>query len=473
MRAASRTMALPGLAMTVLLGACTVGPDWHGTPQTLPAGAAYRRAAGVATAQAPTLAHWWTALHDTELDRLEASALVASPDLATAAARIRSSRAQLRLTRSDQLPTTGTTALDLHVHGGGLGALEGSASSSDTDLYNAGFDATWELDIFGGGRRAVEGARAALGAQQASLADAQVSLTAEVAQSYVTLRDVEHRTALATSSAALQSRMLGLLQQRLAGGTASELDVARLQTEVESTQADLLPLRAAALEQEDRLAVLTGRMPGDLDAELGTQGPVPMPPSSVQVGDPAALLRQRPDIRMAEARMIQANALIGQKVADYFPKVTLFGNLGFGSTDVGQLFTGGAFTAIGAPVLQWKPFDFGRTQASVDQARAGLQETEAAYRSTVLNALGEVETALSRYGIQRSTTVALGRVKASADKAASLTRLRYEGGTASVIDTLDTERQRLTAEQSLAQAEATLTQDYISLQKSLGMGWQQ
>ena len=466
------------LILLAVLGGCTVGPDYKGPPAVVPPDAtAYRRASGVQVSAAPMAARWWTALADPELDRLEEVALAASPDLAAAQARLRQSRAGLRRARSDLMPTTGITALDLHLHSGesGLAGLGGSSggSGSDTDLYNAGFDASWELDIFGAGRRAVEGAAAALDVRQADLAAAQVSLSSEVASAYVTLRDVQHRTALARSSTDLQDKVLGLVRQRLAGGTASELDAARIQTQVESTRAALLPLEAQASAQLDRLAVLTGRLPGDLDTELVPVAAVPLPPVRVATGDIADLLRRRPDIRGAERSIARANAAVGQHVADYFPKVTLFGNLGFGSTDIGQLLGGGAFTAIGAPVLQWKPFDFGRTRSQVDQAVAARDEAEASYRSTVLAALGDAETSLSRYAIQGRSVAALEQVKASADRAASLTRLRYSGGTASTIDVLDTERQRLQAEGDLASAQAALTLDFISLEKSLGLGWQE
>ena len=217
---------------------------------------------------------------------------------------------------------------------------------------------------------------------------------------------------------------------------------------------------------------LTGRSPGELDAAL-TQAALPLPPEMVAVGDPASLLRRRPDIRAAERQIAAENATIGQHVADYFPKLELFGNLGFASTDVGQLVSGGSFAAVAAPLLQWKPFDFGRTGAAVEQARAGRDEAVANYRSTVLKALNDAETTLSQYGNQRRDVAGLERVLASANHAAALTRARYLGGTATLIDTLDTERQRVQAEQAIAQAQTALTQDFIALQKSLGLGWQE
>lgn len=472
----------------LLLSGCTVGPDYKGPPATVPAqGHSFVRAGDVQAVPRPVENRWWTALHDPQLDRLEEAALAANPDLQAAVARLRESRAQLHAQQADLLPTTSTSAVYLHTHGGsglignaasaaGTGATGESGSAlgglgGDLDLYDVGFDASWEVDLFGAQRRAVESAAASAQARQADLADAQVSLTADVARAYVSLRDVQHRTRLSQASAELQGRTLDLTRRRLIGGTASALDVERLNTQVEQTRTDLVPLQAQIEEQLDRLAVLTGRLPGDLDAELRPDAPLPMPPEHVAIGDPTALLRRRPDIRAAERQIAANNASIGQHVADYFPKLELFGNLGFASTDIGQVISGGSFTAIAAPLLQWKPFDFGRTRAAVEQARAGRDEAIADYRSTVLKALDDAETSLSRYGIQRQDVGGLARVKASADRAAVLTRQRFAGGTATLIDILDTERQRLAAEQALAQAEASLSQDFIGLQKSLGLGW--
>lgn len=488
------TVFAAGTAVLVLSG-CTVGPDYKGPPQVIAGGRhSFKRGANVQAPDRQLDQHWWLALDDPELDRLELAALSANADLEAARARLRESRAQLRAQQADLRPNTGTSALYLHTHGGtnaiGSSLLGGSPSAalaqgdaaanensspaglnSDLNLYDVGFDATWEIDLFGAQRRAVQSAAAAAQARQADVADTLVSLTADVAQAYISLRDVQHRAKLAQASANLQSRMLALTRRRQEGGTASSLDVERVDTQVEQTRADLVPLRGQIDQQLDRLAILTNHMPGELDADLAAAGPLPLPPATVAVGDPALLIRRRPDICAAERQIAAQNALIGEHLADYFPKVELLGNIGFVSTDIGQLFNGNSFAAVVAPVLQWKPFDFGRTRAAVDQARAGRAEALANYRGTVLKALDDAETSLSRYGTQQEDVHVLQRVMDSADHAARLQRQRYDGGTATLIDTLDTERQRVSAEQALAQAQAGLTQDYVALQKSLGLGW--
>jgi outer membrane protein TolC len=217
--------------------------------------------------------------------------------------------------------------------------------------------------------------------------------------------------------------------------------------------------------------MLTAQAPGDLDAALLPAQPIPVPPAVVSVGDPASLLRRRPDIRAAERHLAEDNAVVGQRIADFFPKVSLLGNVGFGSTDPSTLFEARSISTLIAPTLQWSPLDFGRTQAKVDLAKAQRDEAMATYQSTVLAALEDAETSLSRYGSQRDGLNSLTRVKASADRAAAMMDIRVRGGTASTLDVLDTERQRIAAAENVVQAKAQLTKDYVALQKSLGLGW--
>lgn len=480
-------LAIVGMA----LAGCVVGPDYHGPPDAAPIASrahGFHRADAQQTSNAPPPANWWEALKDPELDRLETAALQDSPNLAVAEARLRRARAALKEARANQLPTVSSSALYLHSHIPDLGSFvggqsssgtgtgsgqttQGSSGGSDVDFYDVGFDAVWEFDIFGGQRRATQSAKAQAQAQAASLDDVRVSLAAEVASEYVTLRDLQHRLELIRASAEAERRMLDLTRQRRAQGTASDLDVERLNTQFESTRGNLIPLQAQIAEAMDRLAVLTGREPGTLDAELGTTTPTPNVPAMVPIGDPASLIRRRPDIRAAERTLAASNAVIGQRVADYFPKVNLIGTIGWGSTDLGSLFSGDNLTYVAAPILQWNVFDFGRTRSRVAQARAARDEAEAQYRQTVLAALQDAETSLARFGRQRDAVVNLARVKASADRSAVLMDQRERAGTATLIDTLDAERTRLSAEQNLAVAEAQLTTDYVALQKSLGLGW--
>jgi NodT family efflux transporter outer membrane factor (OMF) lipoprotein len=450
------------IAGTAAIAGCTLGPNYHGTPTVAPVAAhasSFNRAPKAAAA-------WWKSLNDPQLDRLIEAALVDSPDIRAAQARLRESRAGLRGQQSNELPKASGSAAYLHAH-----LPSSPLNISSASLYDVGFDATWEVDLFGGTRRAIEAASAEASAVDADLADTHVQLSAEIAQAYVDLRDQQQRIALVRESAELEERILTLTQQRREQGVASDLDVERIRTQVENTRETLIPLDSQITESLDQLAVLTGREPGALDIELTTAGQLPALPATVAVGDPAALLRKRPDIRAAEWRLVSANAQIGEHEADWFPKLTLIGDLGFTASDPGHLLRSNNFTWVGAPLLQWNGLDFGRTKAKVDQAKAGFDEAEAKYESTVLGALRDANVALSRYGHQRDNVVSLRNVEASATRAATLTQQRYQAGTSSALDWLDAERTRFSAQQNRISGDADLIKDYVALQKSLGLGW--
>ena len=466
---------LPLLVPALLLGACTVGPNYDGPPKTLadtPAKPGFARAGAATVATAPGVADWWTHLGDATLNDLERQALAANPNIAVAEARLRQARAGLRLQRANQAPSANVSALYAHarIPGIDLGGQGGSADASAIDLYNLGFDASWEVDLFGGKRRQVEAARAQAQAAQANVADAQVSLTADVANAYVALRDRQQRIALAQRSAQMQLRMLDLTRQRFGQGVASSLDVERLTGPLEATNGQIVPLQAELESYLTALAGLTGQQPGALDALLRATAPVPLPPAQVAVGDPAALLQRRPDIRAAERQLAQRTAQVGIADAARFPRLNILGLIGLGGTQLSDI-SPDKLLGIAAPMLQWNVLDFGRGRARVDQAKGQRDEAEAQYRGAVLSALQDAEDSLSRFGRRRETVASLMRSKASADRAAALMQQRFQAGTATLIDTLDAERQRVAAEQNLTAGIAALTGDYVSLQKALGLGW--
>jgi NodT family efflux transporter outer membrane factor (OMF) lipoprotein len=473
------------LTLILLLAGCTVGPDYAGPPalpSDQPVPARFARAAAATAPIQPALGSWWTGLGDPILDQLETRALAANPNVAVAEARLRQARAGLRLEKANALPSGSASATYLHarIPGVDLGTEQSAASdggqqsgggASALDFYNVGFDASWEIDLFGGKRRGVEAARASADAAEADLADAQLSLTADVAQAYVSLRDRQHRLLLARQSAEMQRRMLALTRQRRDNGTASSLDVERLTAELESSDAEVPPLAGEIETYLNALAVLTGTAPGSLDTLLATAASIPLPPPTIAVGDPAGLLRQRPDIRAAERQIAAKTAQIGVAEAARFPKLTLLGIIGLGGTSVSDLTDLGNITAIGAPMLQWNILDFGRGGAKVDQAKGARDEAAARYQLAVLGALRDAEDALTRFGQRRATVAGLARSSAAADRAAALERQRYAAGTVTLIDTLDTERQQIAAANQLSIATAGLTTDFVSLQKALGLGW--
>jgi multidrug efflux system outer membrane protein len=494
MRLTTTALFVCAVAETLLAGCTTVGKNYAGAPAT-PQPATFARAGDAAIPgqpQGPALSTWWTALNDRELDSLEQRTLTANPSLDVARARLRQARASLREEGANKLPNGSANATAAHVRlpknsplsggasGGAAAGSSGQSSSqgggtqlpSSLNLYNVGFDATWEIDLFGGTRRAVEAARATLEAAEAGLADTQVSLAAEVASAYINLRSAQQRLALADAATARQVRMVELTAARAERGTASQLDLTRMQAQLESTRADREPLLAQVDAYRDELATLAGLAPGALDTELGTADSVPLPPGQVTTGDPAAMLRRRPDIRAAERQLAASSARIGQAEAAKFPRLTLFGVIGIGGTRPSDLTHLDNFSAIGAPQLSWNVLDFGRNAARVEQAEGARDEADAQYRQAVLGALRDAEDALARFRQGRVTVATAARAKALADKATYLMTARQHAGTATLIDVLDTERQQISAEQNLAQAQAALSSSFVALQKALGLGWE-
>jgi NodT family efflux transporter outer membrane factor (OMF) lipoprotein len=473
------------VALLSVLSGCTVGPDYHGAPpvaQDAHSSATFVRAPASGTTATPAPNQWWRVFNDPQLNDLIAAAFAHNPDVDAAKARLRESRSQLQRQRANALPKVSADAAALRLREPDLSALSSQGSSGGSSasssgrgplqLYTAGFDASWEIDLFGGTRRAIEAASADAEAVDADLADTQVSLAAEVSQTYIELRDQQARLELAQRQAETEQKMLTLTQQRRERGTAADVDVERLTTQVENTRATLIPLDAQLTDSLDRLAVLTGRAPGALDEQLADTRPLPALPETVAIGDPSVMLQQRPDIRAAERRLASSNAQIGEHIADFFPKVTLLGDISFSASDPGHLVRKSNFSWIAVPYLQWNAFDFGRTLGSVHAAEASRDEAEARYTKAVLGALQDANSSLSRYGHQREHVVMLQKVEASASHSALLMRQRYSAGVATLIDLLDTQREEFTAQQNVVAAQAELLKDFVSLQKGLGIGWQ-
>src|SRR5450830_107864 len=466
------SLSLPlSLTLAAVLSACTLGPDYQGPPAAAPhatESGKFVRGGDTALLQTDPLNHWWEGLSDATLNNLVQRALEANPNLSIAKARLQQSRAALNLEQANAMPSGGASALAANVR---LPALTSGGSSTKANLYTLGFDATWEIDIFGGHKRSIQAASANAEAAEASMADVQVSLTAEVANAYINLRDRQQRIALGAQSLAMQVQMLTLTRQRLDRGTASNMDLLRVQNQLDATRADLLPLRADQESYLNQLATLVGEEPGALDATLGATAALPLPPATVAIGDPTALLRHRPDIRAAERTLAADTAKIGQAEAARYPSLKLIGVIGLGGTQASDLTKLDDFSSIAAPMLSWNFLDFGRNAARVTQAEEVRNEAEMKYRQTVLDALRDAEDALSRFRHGRISVATLARSKASADQAVKLAQQRYQAGTTNLIDVLDTTRQQMSAQQNLVQAEANLTRSFVAIQKALGLGW--
>lgn len=485
--------SLPLLGTMAILAGCTAGPDYKGPSALPPAarpGPEFIRAPAGTSAEEPALAQWWLALGDPVLNELEVRALADNPGLQAAQARIEQARQNVRYERAQRLPAGGVQGtyinadlpgLDLGTDSGGSnGGVPGqpapgdSAAPTDTTIsfLNLGLNANWEIDLWGKQRRIAESANAQLGATVATAADAQVQLTAEVAQAYVNVRERQHRLASLERARAMRATQLDLAEQRFRRGTAAAFDVERARTQLNATETDIASVRAELESYLNALSVLTGAAPGMVDPLLAETRAIPLPPARVAVGDPASLIARRPDVRAAERNIAAANAQVGAIEAARLPTISFMGILGIGGPNVGDLFDLGNLSRIAVPQIQWGALDFGRSLARLRQARSARDEAEANYRQAVLGALQDVESSLSRFGHQRQAVAALAQIAASAERSARLMRQRYDAGAASLSDALDAERQALEAERNLTAATAALTGSFVAVQKSLGLGWQ-
>jgi NodT family efflux transporter outer membrane factor (OMF) lipoprotein len=443
----------------------TVGPDYQEPALPLPAAwsASADAAAAVAAAGREDLSQWWQRLEDPLLTRLVADALQASPDLRSAQARLREARARRNLASAQLAPIVDASA---------AASTSGTSNpDANADLYRAGFDASWEIDVFGGKRRGLEAADAALQSADASLEATRVTLAAEVARNYVDARAFQVRLAIARSNLESQTETLQLTDWRAQAGLVSSLDVEQARANREQTRAQVPALETALAQARHRLAVLLGLPPAALQEQLAGAGAIPRPPARIAVGIPADVLRQRPDVRAAERALAAETARIGQAEAARYPSFTLSGSLGLTAASFDAL-TGDATTtrslaaAISAPI-----FDGGRLRQQVEVQRAVQEQAQVGYESAVLTALEEVENALAAYGNSGARRAALADALAAERNAALLARYRYTSGLIDFQPVLDTERTVRTIEDSLATSEADSVLAVIQLYKALGGGW--
>ncbi|EGD58455.1 RND efflux system, outer membrane lipoprotein, NodT [Novosphingobium nitrogenifigens DSM 19370] len=429
----------------------------------------FLRAPDATAATAPS-AQWWEALGDPILDDLVAKALSGSPTLAAAQARITQARANLAATNAAFTPkaNVGASAAEVALPG----AFTNDKSRLSKQIYAENFDASWELDLFGANRRRSEAARDRMDAAQASAADAAVSLSAEVVRTYAELRVAQAHATLLDKQVDLDRRLLDHATQRFKLGTVGSQDVDEAKSALAQSESDTSDTGAQITVLADQLAVLIGREPGALDDLVAHPAPPLHVPSTVAIGDPARLLRSRPDIRVAERQVAAANADVGAHIADRFPKVTFTGILGLGGTSVGDAFNPGSLVALAMPQIKWNILDGGRTVALKRNARGALVEAEAKYRGTVLDALEDAEASLTRFGSQRIALAKAAESREAAEHLAGLQVQRAQGGTLSRADALKAERQALRAKMAEISAGGTLTSDFVAVEKALGLGWE-
>jgi NodT family efflux transporter outer membrane factor (OMF) lipoprotein len=365
------------------------------------------------------------------------------------------------------LPSTGVGATYIRAE---LPDQSLGTSSGSIDLFELGFDAQWEVDLWGERHRGIEKARAQADAAAARLADAQVSLSAEIARIYVELRAREASLALIDQRYQNESRNVELVRQRVARGTAPAQAGETALIELHQTVSDQSVMSAEVTALRDSLAVLTGSAPGTLDSQ--PRGAIPLPPASVSVGDPAAMLARRPDIRIAERQLAASNAQIGVEEAKRFPQVTLLGLIGVGGPSASDMFDTSQLVAAVLPRLRWDFLDFGRHRAAVENANAGRDAALADYDAAVLAALQDAEASLARFGAARTAFGQSAEAARHVTQIAALQDQRADSGTIARGDALAAHRQAISAQLNEIDKRAGVTLAFVALVKALGLGWE-
>jgi multidrug efflux system outer membrane protein len=348
----------------------------------------------------------------------------------------------------------------------------GSRELREIDLYSAGFDATWELDIFGRVRRGVESNDAEIERAVAERRDLLVIVSAEVARTYVELRGTQGRLAVARRNAQNQRDTLEVVDSRVRGGTANELDLARARAQLASTVAQIPGLEATAARAIHRLGVLVGEPPTALVRELSAPRPIPTLPPVLQIGDPGALVQRRADIRAADHALHAATARVGVAKADFFPRVSFNGRVALEANVLKDLGKAGNESYAFGPSISWAAFDMGRVNAYYQAAGARAEAAHARYRQTVLLALEDVESSLVTFGRERTRRELLREAASANETAAELARERYRNGLADFLTVLDAERRVLESDDQLAEGETRTASALVAVYKALGGGWQ-
>lgn len=472
-------MKRAGLLAAALLAGCTVGPNYHAPAISTP-----ERYAETQDSSGPSdaeMAGWWSGFGDPQLSELVNRALAQNLDVEMAAARIREARARevvAGAAGSPKVDAEGSVARQRISEnaipvppgsGGGGGGTFGLPGSEFT-TFRVGFDASWELDLFGKTRRSVEAAQARTGAAIWNRRDLQVTIAAEVVSTYLNLRTLQQRIANAEAELARQQRFEQLVAARARGGLVTGQDLAQQSSERSAAAAAIPALKAETEGQIHALGVLTGETPEALIGQLAQPRALPSPPA-IPAGLPSDLLRRRPDIRAAERELAASTADIGVAVADLYPRFSLTAAPALVSTALASLLEWGSRAFTLSAAVDWPILNGGRTRANIAVANARQEQSLIAYRKSVLTALQDVEDSLSRTEGDRDQLAKLERALASAQRAEDLARARYRGGLVTLSDVLVAQGRRLSLENQVIETKGALARDTVSLFKALGGGW--
>lgn len=458
----------------LMLAACEVGPDYQKPDTTVPEN--WAAAPGNADVKAEIDQKWWKNFNDPVLTSLIEKAAANNLDLKVAEARIAEARAGAASAGAALLPTgdlkgTATREANRMALPGGNGNGLGNLLHKPFNVYETGFDASWELDLFGGNRRAEEAAEAEMQASEATRDDVLVSMLAEVARTYVDIRRANAKLAVAEDIVAADQKTLDIARQRFNVGQAPRLDVVNAEAQLQSAETQMPDIRNQAAQAEYQMDVLLGEQPGAAHRMVGAPSPIPASDKKLVLAAPASVIAQRPDIRVAERKLAAATAQQGVAVAKFFPDISLTGFFGALNTSTQNLVTAANQSWMAGGSILWPILSYGTLSANLDKADAQQQEAMATYQKSILSALSDVERSLNAYTEQEKFLLAAANQVEQDKHATSIARQRYKEGLTSFQEVLDAERTLYTAQNSLAEARANETQDLIAVYKSLGGGW--
>jgi len=488
---------LGALALATVLAGCTVvgpdfqRPDWP-APESWSKGRPELKPVASMPAPEPVDPAWWSIFNDPQLTAFMARVATESLDVQAAALRLDESRAQLAIAEAAGLPTLtgrgsyarqklsryGIQSLTSPTTSAASGAVGNTVSGTPTrrsepfDVFQGGFDASWEIDLWGGIARSVEAATAITDAAAEARRGVLVSTMAEVARDYVRLRGVQLQIQIARENLRTAQQSLRLTQQRAAGGVTTDLDVANASTQVRRNAAEIPLLQRQEAALINALGLLLGQPPNALRAELEVTKPVPPVPAAVPIGIPSELVRRRPDIRQAEAELHAATANIGVAEAAFYPSVRLGGSFGLQALQFGQLFNLSATQFAAGPGLTIPIFEGGQLRATLQLRETQQQQAALTFQRTVLRAWTDVDDALTAYQSEQARRDQLTLAAADGRRALALAQIRYEQGVADFLAVLDAERNALQTQQLLANATTNVSEFLVALYKALGGGWE-
>lgn len=466
-----RMSLLSSSAAALALSACAVGPNYvrPATPIS-GSGAFVTQPPGPVISNLAAVDEWWHLYQDPVLDGLVADALLANTEVRVSVARLERARASLRETNAGRLPSSNIQASAERQRNSAIQTLPGL--DRENTVVDGGISVAYEVDLFGRVKRGVEAARGDVGAAQADLDAVRVSVVADTTRAYVDAAGTAQRLAVAEHIVALLDRSLRVTSGRERVGLATSLDTARIATLREQRQAEVPTLVAERQAALFRLAVLTGRTPGELPPAAGARTAPPRILQPIPVGDGAALLARRPDVHAAEQRLAAATARIGVATADLYPKVSLGGAIGSTGFGFGDLFGAGTLRWLAGPLISWSFPNQVRIRARIGEAKADSQAALATFDGSMLQALGETDTALSNYARALDRRISLQAAQDHAERAVRIVRAQQREGQVDSLSLLDAERTFADAEAQLAENDAGIANRQVDLFRALGGGWQ-